>query len=91
MFGALQVGLSQQALTPHHVQNEDVPALRPVEDSARRLHNLAVARFFKFGGSRTQARMLLKFVYVRKNTPHELSGSGWIFDCDVVGDGFEIR
>jgi hypothetical protein len=35
--------------------------------------------------------MLLEFVHVRKNTPHELSGSGWIFEGDVVGDGFEIR
>jgi hypothetical protein len=47
-----------------------------VEDSARRFHYLAVARFFKFGGNRTQERVELKFVNVSKNTPNKFSSGG---------------
>jgi hypothetical protein len=91
VFTTLEVGFAQQALTPHDVQNNYFLALMPVQDTARRLNNLTVARFFKLGRGGTQAWMLIKLVNVRKNTPNKLSCSGLIFDCDVVGEGFEIR
>jgi hypothetical protein len=91
VFGTLQLGFSQKALTSHDVQNEYSFVFVSVKDSAGRFNDLTVARSFKLGRNRSQAWMLLKFVDVSKNTPHEYSCRGWILNCDVVGDGFEIR
>ena len=51
---------------------------------------MTIARLFKLGRNGAQARVLLEFVDVRKNTFHKLSSGGWIFDSDVVSDGLEI-
>ena len=90
-FSTLQVGLSEQALTSHDMQNEHSFLLMSVEDSAWRFNDLAVARLFKFGGNRAQERVGLKFVNMGKNTPNKRSSSGWILYCDVVRNGFEVR
>jgi hypothetical protein len=77
LWGApLQIGHSEQALTSHDMQYEYTFLFMPVEDSARRFDYLAVARFFEFGGNRTQERVELKFVNVSKNTPNKFSSGG---------------
>jgi hypothetical protein len=89
--GTLQFGLSEQALTSHHVQNEYAFLFVSVKDSTRRFNDLTVARLFQLGGHRTQQRLALEFVNMCENTPDKLSGSSRIFDRDVVRNGFEIR
>ena len=73
------------------MQNESSVFLMTVEDAARRLNDLQVARILEFGRNWTQKWLVFKFFNVSKYTPNKFSGRSWIFDRDIIGNGFQIR
>jgi len=68
------------------MQDEDSLAVMAIEDAAGRLNNLAIARPFEFLGPAAAFWVVCQLPDVSYNPLDQLSGSGGVLQCNVVGN-----
>lgn len=81
---------AQFALAPHHMQDEDAPAVISIENPARRLDDLPVAPAAQLRGPGTALRMLGKHGDVTKDGANQPARCLRVVERDMVGNGVEI-
>src|SRR3546814_17826402 len=61
-----------------------------VEDPARRLHNLTIARALELRRTASALRVVNQLLDMVKNTADQLRRGNWVLQCDVISDSFQI-
>jgi len=73
------------------MQDKDLVAVITIEDPAWRLHYLAITRLSKFWRPTATFRMVCKLLDMTENAFDQFRRSDRAFQCDVVGNGVQIR
>ncbi len=74
-FARQQLVVTKELLSPHHIEHENPLAIETVENPARGLDDLAVARATKLGWLTATFRMGLELLDVREYPPDPFGGS----------------
>src|SRR3546814_18978046 len=61
-----------------------------VEDPARRLHNLTIARALELRRTASALRVVNQLLDMVKNKADQLRRGNWVLQCDVISDSFQI-
>ena len=74
-FTRNQAVVAQQLLSPHHIEHENLLAIETVENPARGLDDLAIARATKLGRLAAAFRMGVELLELREYPPDPFGGS----------------
>ncbi len=83
--------LAQQALCTHDMQDKDLVPVVTIEDAARGLDYLTVARAPKLLRAAATVWVIGKLLSMRKYPLHKLCCCNRIFQSDGIGNRVEIR
>ncbi len=73
-FTRNQAVVAQQLLSPHHMEHENLLAIETVENPARGLDDLSIARATKLGRLAAAFRMGVELLELREYPPDPSSG-----------------
>src|SRR5690606_18734944 len=71
------------------MQDVDFVPVIAVEDPARRLDNLTIARALELRRTASALRVVNQLLDMAKNTAGKLRRDNWVLQCDVISDIFQ--
>src|SRR5690606_2541056 len=72
------------------MQDVDFVPVIAVEDPARRLDNLTIARALELRRTASALRVVNQLLDMAKNTADQLRRGNWVLQCDVISDSLQI-
>lgn len=80
----------KEHFAPKNVENEYLLAVKPIENAARRFHDLAISESAKLGNPGPAFGLLNQLSDVLEKPPHQFPRRVRLIERDVISDRIEI-